>query len=197
MQEALRRSVAPGSTVLDIGANIGFFAVLASRLTGTGGSVCAVEALPANVRALRANIALNAADNVIVVEAAAADHVGRGAFLEVAEHSWSHLADRGWHGATQRALDVELVTIDALVGAGVVPRPDVVKIDVEGSEAAVLDGMQRTLAEAAPTLIIELHGTNQEVLERLAEAGYDTENLDGPEPVEVAGPVHLLARRRR
>jgi len=87
-----------------------------------------------------------------------------------------------------------VVSIDGLVADGL-PAPDVVKIDVEGAELEVLDGMERTLRELRPALVIELHETNVPVADRLESAGYRVENLDGPEPVRDApGDVHVLAR---
>lgn len=194
VQEAFRRTAFPGAAVADIGANVGFFTLLASRLVGDTGSVSAIEAAPGSVEALRANLQLNAADNVDVLAVAVADHCGRAAFLRVSEESWSHLADRGRHPGTVDEVEVDVQTLDALHAAGRIPAPDVVKIDVEGSEIAVLDGMQRVLAECRPALIIELHGTNGEVVRRLDGAGYELENLDGTVAIIDAGPVHVLAR---
>ena len=70
------------------------------------------------------------------------------------------------------------------------------KIDVEGSEIAVLEGARELLARDGPVLVVELHATNAEVCDLLDDAGYAYENLEGPEPVRDAGPVHLLARPR-
>jgi len=197
VQEAFRRVVAPGATVLDVGANLGFFSLLASRLAGPCGKVVAVEALPDNAEALRANCALNDASNVTVLEAAASDGDGRGAFLHVEEGSWSHLADRGWHRGTVEQIEVELTTVDGLIDRGFLAAPDVVKIDVEGSEAAVLDGMTDTLRHVRPILIIELHGTNQEVFERLEKADYFPRTSTGPSRSSRPGPYTVLARPRR
>lgn len=195
VQEALRRTVAPGATVYDIGANIGFFTLLSARLTGPGGRVVAFEPSPPAIPGLRANVALNALDHVDVVERAVAAEPGRAELLQVGQHSWSHLADRGWHPETTAVVEVDVTTVDAEVAAGR-PAPDVVKIDVEGSEIAVLDGMRDTLAHARPALVIELHSTNREVMDLLDAAGYVADNLEGPQPIREAGPVHLLARPR-
>ncbi|PTL58978.1 methyltransferase [Paraconexibacter algicola] len=195
VQEALRRTVAPGDVVYDIGANVGFFTLLAARLTGPGGHVVAFEPSPPAVAGLRANVALNGLA-VTVREAAVAATPGRARLLQVGEHSWSHLEDRGHHPGTTAVVEVEVTTVDAEVAAGR-PVPAVVKLDVEGSEVAALQGMARTLAEHRPALVIELHGTNHEVLDVLDDAGYRAENLEGPQPLRDAGPVHLLARPAR
>jgi FkbM family methyltransferase len=194
VQEALRRHVASGAVVYDIGASIGFFSLLAARLAGATGRVEAFEPLPAAAAALRRNIELNQASTIHVHEAAVGAQSGRAQLLSVEEASWSHLADRGWHAQTQDVIDVELVCVDDLVAGGMRP-PQVVKLDVEGSELAVLDGMTETLRTSSPTLICELHATNAEFVARMHELGYSTQNLDGPEPLPGAGNVHALATR--
>lgn len=189
-QEALRRHAGPGSVVWDVGANVGFFSLLAARL---GARVHAFEPLPASAAALRGHVAANGyGERVTVHERAVAARSRRAPFLVVDEASWSHLADRGPHPRARDRIEVEVVALDDLA----LPRPDVVKIDVEGSEVAVLEGARRTLAEHAPVLLIELHATNDELCDLLEPLGYEAENIDGVEPVRDAGPVHVLARRR-
>jgi len=192
VQEALRRHVGEGTVVYDIGANIGFFSLLAARLAGPTGRVESFEPLPAAADGLRHNIALNDARTVHVHEVAVAANGGRAELLSVDEGGWSHLADRGWHPRTHEVLEVDVVAIDELVADGL-RAPDVVKIDVEGSELAVLDGMRETIRAHAPAIICELHATNIELVERMDELGYSTQNLDGPERVSEAGAVHVLA----
>jgi hypothetical protein len=86
-----------------------------------------------------------------------------------------------------------VVAIDDLVERGDVPPPDVVKIDVEGSELAVIRGMRRTLERHRPVLICELHETNPEFVAAMRRHGYVVENLDRAVPVAADGPTHALA----
>ena len=191
VQEAFRRHVGPGTVVWDVGANVGYFSLLAARL---GGHVHAFEPVPESAARLRGNVAANGLeDRVEVHEAAVGATAGRQPFLVVRDASWSHLADRGRHKATREERDVEVVRLDDLD----LPPPDLVKIDVEGSEVAVLDGAARVLREHRPVLVVELHETNDEVCDRLEAAGYALENLDGPVPPREAGPIHVLARQAR
>jgi len=193
VQEALRRHVGEGSVVYDVGANIGFFSLLAARFAGPTGAVESFEPLPRAVAGLRANIALNDARTVHVHEVAVSAAGGRAELLSVDEGGWSHLADRGWHPRTDEVLEVDLVALDTLVADGL-RAPDVVKIDVEGSELAVLDGMRETIEAHAPAIICELHETNAEFAERMDELGYAAHSLDGPLPVrEAQGDMHVLA----
>jgi FkbM family methyltransferase len=192
VQEALRRHVFAGAVVFDVGANVGFFSLLAARLAGPAGRVEAFEPHPAAAAGLRRNVALNGADTVHVNEVAVGARSGSAELMSVRERSWSHLADRGWHPETDDIIDVLVVTIDDLVAGGM-RAPDVVKIDVEGSELDVLQGMRETIATCAPVIICELHATNAEFLAAIGELGYEAFNLDGPEPIAEAGAVHVLA----
>jgi FkbM family methyltransferase len=194
VQEALRRSVAPGMTVFDVGSDIGFFSILSAGLAGPAGRVEAFEPVAASAEAVAVNAALNGFENVSVHRVAVSDHAGRETLLVQVEHSWSHLVDRGPHANTRERIPVEVISLDERIAAGALPPPDVVKIDVEGSEGAVLRGLSRTLRTRPVVVICELHETNAEVLELLDGAGYRAENLDGPGPVLDAGPVHILAR---
>ena len=192
VQEALRRHVRPGDVVYDIGANLGFMTLVAARL---GARVEAFEPLPESAAAVRRSAALNGFTDVRVHELAVAARSGRARFLRVDEGSWSHLADRGRHVRTTGELDVRVVALDDLRGE--LAPPAVVKVDVEGSELAVLAGAAALLADARPVLIVETHETNAEVAAALEAAGYEISNLDGPLPVRDAGPTHVLALPRR
>jgi chemotaxis response regulator CheB len=88
---------------------------------------------------------------------------------------------------------VEVVTLDDAIAAGA-PAPDVIKLDVEGSEVDVLAGASRLLETRRPAVICETHGTNAEVCDLLEAAGYTVEHLDGTAPPREAGAAHLLAR---
>jgi len=196
VQEALHRTVAPGAIVFDVGANIGFFALLAARLAGPGGRVVAFEPVPEVAGYARAAARSNALDDRVEIRTqAVGEHSGTAALHVVSEPSWSHLASRGRHPDTVATIDVEVVTLDGLLDAGE-PAPGVIKLDVEGAEVEVLRGASRLLAEHRPALIVELHETNAEVADLLEDAGYALDVLDGPLPVREAGPARMLARPR-
>jgi FkbM family methyltransferase len=195
VQEALRRHLGPGDVLYDIGANLGFFSLLGAVFVGVErGRVYAFEPAPDNARAIRENAALNGLRNIEVLEQAAAAATGRGRLQVVDDQSWSVLEEYGEHPGTQRVVDVELVAVDDLVASGELRPPTAVKIDVEGAELAVLEGMRRTLAEHRPAVICELHGTHADFVAFVEGADYRAVNLEGPEPVESAGASgHALA----
>ncbi|MBW3653055.1 MAG: FkbM family methyltransferase [Actinobacteria bacterium] len=196
VQEALRRLLAPGAVFYDVGANIGFFTILGARLVGPAGRVVAFEPVPACARAVARNVELNAFAHAEVREQAVAAASGSARLLVVGEASWSHLASTGRHADVREEVDVAVVAIDELVGAGTIPPPDVLKIDTEGAELQAIAGMRATIERHRPAIVCELHDTNAEFCALMDELGYVTTNLDGPQAVAVAGPVHALALPR-
>jgi FkbM family methyltransferase len=146
----------PGHTIFDIGANIGYFALLASRIAGEDGLVCAFEPEPRNYDVLCHNIELNGARNVRASRLALADQQGRSP-LHISE------SNLGRHSLYQvnvprqcDQIDVEVYTVDELAAEGLLPPPDFIKIDVEGAELRVLHGGRQVIEDALPTLWIEI-----------------------------------------
>ncbi len=188
VQEAMVRHLEPGAVMYDIGANIGFFSLLGARLTGPEpGHVYAFEPAPVNAEAIRVNAERNEFRNITVIAKAVGERSGRVRLQLVDDAAWSKLEAYGAHPLTEDILEVEQVAIDELLDAGEVRPPGLVKIDVEGAELAVLEGMRRTLAAHRPTIICELHDTNREFVAAMDAEGYRVINLDGPRPVEEPG----------
>jgi FkbM family methyltransferase len=152
--EAFRTAVRPGSTVLDVGANIGPYALLFAQWVGPTGRVIAFEPAPDSVAGLREQLRLNdLSDRVEVVQSAVADVVGSASF-ESDGVSGSNAIVTAATGV--RLITVATISIDAFcAGHGV--RPDVIKIDVEGAELDVLRGARHTLAASPVDVFMEFH----------------------------------------
>jgi len=148
---AFLAAVERGSTVVDVGAHIGYFSCLAALASGPRGTVHAVEPCPTNAQLLRQNLRLNGIENVVVHEVAAAGVRTRRAF-RVTHSSDSHGFYEHPLATTVMAIEIEGVPLDALVK----DRATVIKIDVEGAEIEVLSGMVRLLRiSRGATVIIE------------------------------------------
>jgi FkbM family methyltransferase len=195
VQEAMVRHLGRGGVFYDIGANLGFFAMLGAHLAGLdAGRVYAFEAAPDNAEAIRRNAELNVIPNIEVIAKAVSSHSGRGRLQVVDDQSWSKLADYGEHPFTEQIIDVDLVAIDDLVSTDEILPPTLVKIDVEGAEIAVIEGMRRTIGEHRPAIICELHDTHREFIDAMAEHDYRLINLEGTIPVaEEGASAHVLA----
>ncbi len=133
----------PGMRVADIGAHIGFMTMVLSRRVGANGQILSVEPSPPSVAQLRRNVELNHLTNVKVIQVAISDSTGEAQFsilpFATTSHIVSGLGENSEAGATM--VSVPLTRLDDLVfGPGGSGGIDVVKIDVEGHEGAVLRG---------------------------------------------------------
>jgi FkbM family methyltransferase len=184
VQEALVRHLPRGGVMYDIGANLGFFAMLGARLVGAEGRVYAFEPAPDNADAIALNAKLNLLENIVVIPSAVSSRTGTARLQIVDDQSWSRLEEYGEHPGTERVIEVETVAIDELVDRGELPPPVLVKIDVEGAELAVLAGMRATIERYRPAIVCELHGTHAAFATAMTEHGYRVVNLEGPAPIE-------------
>ena len=155
-QQVFVEHVHEGDTVYDVGANVGFFTLLASKLAGRRGRVYAFEPLPRNVGYLERHVSLNGCENVSILPIAAAAASGTARFAVAHNPSQGGISDRG-------ELEVETRSLDDLVDGGA-PPPRFMKIDVEGAESDVLAGASRILRESHPTILLSTHGWKQHEL---------------------------------
>jgi FkbM family methyltransferase len=168
MHRLLDRFVRPGATVVDVGANIGYNAIHAARLAGPRGRVFAVEPTPDNLDVLRRNLVAAALANVVVAPVAAGRAAGmRKLFVRGARSAVNSLFADSCYAAVTDVFEVPVVPLDELVAG----TADVVKIDVEGAELDVLEGMPRLLNAGPGALIVEWHPRLQSM------AGYAPDEL--------------------
>ncbi len=184
----LARNLKPGMTIFDVGANIGSYALFLAGLVGEQGRVVALEADPDVARILEANVQANGLKAILPIQAAA--------FRESGEILLGRArASTGYSGLyySQAAewISVPACTLDALGEKLGLKRLDFVKIDVEGAECDVLEGMTSLLRTHRPVLLIELHPDSvpqvREIPGRLRAEGYS---------VEALTPTHVVAHPR-
>jgi FkbM family methyltransferase len=183
-QDLLSRIVVPGDVVFDIGANVGFYTLLAARLVAPTGIVVAFEPVARNIRYLRRHLEMNGCSNVRVFAAAVSDQVGTANFEAGPSHSEGHLITDD--SPASSAYSVSLVTLDRLVAQRETPIPQLIKIDVEGAEYAVLRGATDLLRSARPQILLSTHSTalRHQCTEYLTRMGYDVRPMrdhDSPE----------------
>jgi FkbM family methyltransferase len=156
VQQALASCLGRGAVFYDIGANVGFFTVIAARLVGPHGSVYAFEPVPENAACIQLNVDLNRFRNVTVVSKAVSSSPGQGQFWLTEYAGGGALTTAVVPPDATQLIDVDLVSIDDLVFQQKWRPPAVVKIDVEGAEIDVLQGMLCTLREIRPVVIYEI-----------------------------------------
>ncbi len=144
----------PGTDIIDLGANIGYYALLESRAVGEGGKVYAIEPVARNFENLEKNIGLNNALNIKTFRMAIGDknctteiNVGKkGNFSSFLKNSKAVYTGKE---------EVQMQTLDAFVNEHLV-TPSLIRMDVEGYETKIIEGMKETLLKK-PALLIEIH----------------------------------------
>ena len=190
--------VRPGSTVWDIGANVGLFSFAAAVAAGPSGRVLAMEPDPVMAGLLRRSAAANVDHAPVeVVPAAVSDDVSVARFHVARRNRATNHLDgfgSGEAGGVRSTHLVLTVTLDWL--AARFPAPDVIKIDVEDAEMAVLAGGSHVLA-SFPTVICEVTARNaKSVWQLLDSRGYTLYDGDRPRPDRApvaTAPFNTLA----
>ena len=187
-RQAFEADIPEGAIVYDIGANVGYYSLMAAVLAGNTGHVYAFEPLPRNVEFLKQHVALNMmADMISVFEVAVSDRTGVAAFDLGASTSMGHLAESG-------EIEVKQARLDDMLAAGEIKPPDYIKVDVEGAEFEVLNGARKLLEKYRPIIFLDTHNraAHAATVTLLKEMDYDIQCLDGkplPESKElIASP---------
>jgi FkbM family methyltransferase len=190
VQKCIAERLRPGGCFIDVGANIGFFSLLAATLAGPDGQVIAVEPVPANADLIKANATLNRFNNVTVVRAAAGAANRTGDLILARHHGGAALASAPTPPDARGRLSVPVVTLDGLVSHLGLPPPTMVKIDVEGAELEVLAGMPGTLWRHQPDILFEVDAQGMaeaearyaKISEALGHYGYEVRRLEPAYP---------------
>jgi len=171
MTHVLRRMIEPGMVCIDIGANIGYFTVIMSRAVGESGKVYAFEPDETNFSLLQKNLELNECKNVIPERLAISNVRGRTElFVDRINFGGHSLERKGKIFSTQ---DVPVSSLDYWLGSR--QKVDFAKIDVEGEEAKVLEGMEGILGESPSIVLVVEYLPDMdsvEYLEKLVSKGF-------------------------
>jgi len=178
VQQTLAERIQPGMVFYDLGANIGFFSLLAARLVGKDGSVFSFEPDASVAARLRRNIARNGFENVTVVESGVWSTSGEMKFASADPSSPDHGLGRVVAADDPAGRPTTCVALDDFARTS--PAPDAIKCDVEGAEAEVFRGAEKLLELRRPWIACEIHSpTNDAALRsHLGCLGYRLETLD-------------------
>ena len=187
-----------GDIVVDVGAHIGLYSLIAAKRVGPGGKVIAIEPDPENFKILRKNILLNRSKNIEALECAAYSareklklflpelEQGRTIFNTV-------MQDRA--KTSINFLEVEANTLDNILESKNITEVNWIKIDVEGAELEVLKGAVNTLSSNRDlTLLVEVHGdaNYKPILEIFQEYKFQ---IDYEEKYYPSNDRHIIARK--
>jgi FkbM family methyltransferase len=195
----LQRWVTPGSYIVDVGANIGYFTLYFASWISDGGKVLAIE--PEAINYARLERAVSRAGLASVVETfrvAAAETAGVG-LLEI------NPVHPGDHKLGSSGVPVLMTTIDTLLAARDWPTVSLIKIDVQGAEERVLTGARETIDRFRPALYIEVSddglkrygSSGQDVILNLCRRGYTSHilNRSGVSSLSVDEAVAIAKSR--
>ena len=173
-----QRALKPGMRVIDLGAHIGYFTLLAARAVGPAGKVYSFECDPSNARFLRHNVALNGyGEAVRIVTKAAANHSGVARFI--IDSASSGRGSLALEREADNTIEVECTAVDDVIESQ--EQIGIVKIDIEGTEVDALRGMERTLSrmedlvmfvECNPSALSAAGSSVADLLEELARHAF-------------------------
>jgi FkbM family methyltransferase len=169
--------IKPGWTVLDIGANIGYYTVQFAKKVKSNGKVIAVEPFDNNLHLLNKNIKLNQIHNVEIIPKAISSKSGIAKLYISEGHAGDHRIYNTING--RKTVPIETITIDDLVHKR--DRVDLIKMDIQGAEHFALDGMKQTLSknpkinivtEFSPSMLRESGGNPEKFIDFFIEKGF-------------------------
>jgi FkbM family methyltransferase len=172
-----RRLIKPGDRCIDVGANIGVHTVRLAKLVGAHGEVVAIEPDEGLARRASNNVLLNRLANVRMIQAAAAERGGNSVLLyrpDVLDSNKGRASLLHHSYLTGSAARVPTISIDD-VNEGPIA---LIKIDVEGHEAAVVSGAAQTIDDFSPSIIFEyapdlLPGKSNSPFDWFCDRGYE------------------------
>ena len=195
-----QKEVKEGMTVVDLGAHIGYYTLIAARLVGKNGRVFSFEPEPDNYSLLVKSIEANGYKNITPVQKAVSDKVGTTKLFVSPTDAGVHSIynPHEW----RKCIEVETVTLDGFFGEGK-DRIDVIKMDIEGAEPAALQGMRKILtknrdikifSEFFPEPIRRGGCSPEEYLNELVNFGFTIFNID--ERKEEIKPCDIVSLMR-
>jgi FkbM family methyltransferase len=170
-QRVISQEVKPDTVFYDVGANVGFYTLLASALV-VSGRVVSFEPVPRNISYLKRHLDLNHAKNVDVYALAISDKNGVARFRAEVSGYMGHISSEG-------DFTVQTATLDSLVQDGRILPPNYIKMDIEGAEYQALLGARACFERYRPTLFLATHGAEiyEQCFGLLKSWGYEIRSI--------------------
>lgn len=196
----LHNELKPGHTFLDIGANLGYFSVLAGKIVGPKGSVISFEPSPINFQYLIKNTQDN--QTPVTLHNLGVWHEPTTLKFETAKWSLgsSHILFNGERSdLPDTEIEIKCVPIDELS----IPTIHVMKMDIEGAEPFALRGMEKTILKHKPIIIMEINryclrkffnSDADDIFSILQKWGYTWESIDGNLDIPEDGICDIIAK---
>jgi FkbM family methyltransferase len=171
--DLVKKHVKPGIDIIDVGAHLGVFSVICSKLVEGKGKIVCLEPTPGTYSVLRQTLKMNHCLNVQALQAAVSENNGKAIFYvgSIAGCNSNSLLKNS-SDKEQATYEVEVYTIDHITSVNAL-KPSLIKIDVEGSELDALRGGKNTFEKYGPVLILSLHPEFIKVKKDSLEAIWD------------------------
>jgi FkbM family methyltransferase len=195
--ELFKELVTEGMTVVDVGANIGYYSLIAARLVGNTGKVYAFEPEPGNYQLLVRNIEANGYTNIVPVNIAISNEGGKVKLYVDPASSSTHSFAQDNTNIKGDAIEVETVTLDDFFGG---EKVDFIKLDAQGAEGLVLDGATGVLKQDKLKIMMEFWpdgldrlGTEPlDLLHKLQEMEFQIKEID--KTTRIVPPEQVLEK---
>lgn len=207
----LQRRLRPGDTFVDVGANVGYFSVLASQLVGPQGRVVAIEASEAFTERLEQNARQNDSRNIRIVHTAVSDQQQTLTFVLASSANMGANSIVPYDGPAESTFEIEAFPLPDVLEADEIATARVIKVDVEGAEGSVVRGMAPLLerlrddaevtVEVTPERMKQLGDDVEELLDTMRGAGFHVYRLANEYaaasyPRALKGPAAVPVRWR-
>jgi FkbM family methyltransferase len=188
-----------GKNVYDIGCWEGITTIYFAHAVGKEGNVIAFEPNPDNCTIIDDNINLNGFTNVVLRQVGLGNR-NYSARLVVPKHSTAEgsvnedIANANIRSVATKVVEIDIDTLDNQLKKNQLPKPDFIKIDVEGMEKEVIEGMLRTIIEIKPDLFIEMHAADSrkkqenavKIVNLLLDHGYAIYHIESGQRIDIS-----------
>ena len=182
LTKIVKKEIKDGMTCIEVGCNIGYYALLESNLVGKNGKVIAIEPSPINFQCLKKNLSLNKNSNVTSYNFAVGNIDSQTQFLISNTSNWSKVIEQPMPNSLD-VITVPLKKLDTFVLENNLGSIDFIRMDIEGYESKAYEGMKEIIKNFKPKLMIEIHSTllgkdkTIEFFKKLKEDGYESKYL--------------------
>jgi FkbM family methyltransferase len=177
--ELLKKELKKGMVCVDVGSNIGYYALLERKIVGSEGRVIAIEPSPLTYSCLKKNVCQNGFNDIETFRFALTSSDREVHFLMDANSNWSRVVDGDNCFSEGTILTVPGRSLDSFAGEYHFDALDLLRMDVEGHELQIFNGGWRTIERFKPALLIEMHKPHMSLsgtisfLQSLKDAGYN------------------------
>jgi len=169
--------------VYDLGANVGYYSLIAVKAVENNGLVYAFEPYNENIKLLKHHKIINDAENLIIFESAVADRSGKVLFSNSSNNVANTICSKSPMFLEEKFIEVDVITLDDYLIHNKIKPPQLIKIDVEGAEYQVLLGATLLLRTYRPVIFLSTHncqvpGIHKRCIDLLSNLGYSITYLN-------------------